>query len=104
MRTCLGASLELQKGSQLPSRYRAACWLSNWSGSPAEISMHVVGCLFVCSWADGITLLHCEGYALYRPALTKELTLAAKEKGALVSIDLASFEVRSVHASRPVAE
>lgn len=38
-------------------------------------------------------LLHCEGYCLYRPALTKELTLAAKEKGALVSMDLASFEV-----------
>jgi hypothetical protein len=46
------------------------------------------------SWADGIKLLHCEGYCLYRPSLTKELTLAAKRQGALVSIDLASFEVR----------
>lgn len=43
-------------------------------------------------WTDNAVLLHCEGYCLYRPQLAKEAMTAAKQAGALVSIDLASFE------------
>ncbi|KAF5842805.1 carbohydrate kinase-like protein [Dunaliella salina] len=63
MRTCLGASLELKSAEQVPS-----------------------------SWHEGIQLLHCEGYCLYRPQLAKQMTQAAREHGAIVSMDLASFE------------
>jgi len=64
MRTCLGASLELKTAEQIPS-----------------------------SWHEGIQLLHCEGYCLYRPQLAKQMTKAAREQGAIVSMDLASFEL-----------
>jgi hypothetical protein len=70
MRTCLGASLELQSASMVP---------------PA--------------WADNCALLHCEGYCLYRPHLAAEMMRAAKKAGALVSMDLASFEVRVLPAA-----
>jgi len=46
-----------------------------------------------CRWHEGIQLLHCEGYCLYRPQLAKQMTQMAKERGAKVSMDLASFEV-----------
>jgi sugar/nucleoside kinase (ribokinase family) len=72
MRTCLGASLELKSTSQL-------------SPSWCPKSLH---------------LLHCEGYCLYRPTLCKEVMVACKKAGALVSMDLASFElVRHCKAS-----
>ncbi|KXZ43676.1 hypothetical protein GPECTOR_83g288 [Gonium pectorale] len=64
MRTCLGASLELRSAAQLP---------------PA--------------WAAGCRLLHAEGYCLYRPELAREMMVAARRSGAMVSIDLASFEL-----------
>lgn len=64
MRTCLGASLELTAASQLPA-----------------------------SWAAGAKLLHCEGYCLYRPQLTQAAMEVARKAGALVSLDLASFEL-----------
>ena len=64
MRTCLGASLELTSPAQLPP-----------------------GCL------DALQLLHCEGYSLYRPHLTRHMMAAAKAAGSTVSLDLASFEV-----------
>lgn len=65
MRTCLGAAAELTTAAQLP---------------PA--------------WAHpGPTLLHCEGYILYKPQAAREALAAAKAGGALVSLDLASFEV-----------
>ena len=38
-------------------------------------------------------LLHVEGYTLYRPELAEAAMRAAKARGALVSLDLASFEV-----------
>lgn len=41
----------------------------------------------------GARLLHIEGYTLYRPELAKAAMKAAKARGALVSLDLASFEV-----------
>eukprot|EP00878_Enallax_costatus_P015473 GHUV01016208.1.p1 GENE.GHUV01016208.1~~GHUV01016208.1.p1 ORF type:complete len:314 (+),score=77.91 GHUV01016208.1:810-1751(+) len=63
MRTCLGASEHLSSASMLPS-----------------------------GWTDNAVLLHCEGYCLYRPQLAREAMTAAKQAGALVSIDLASFE------------
>eukprot|EP00879_Flechtneria_rotunda_P019425 GHRR01020403.1.p1 GENE.GHRR01020403.1~~GHRR01020403.1.p1 ORF type:complete len:362 (+),score=81.26 GHRR01020403.1:226-1311(+) len=63
MRTCLGASSQLTSSSQLPA-----------------------------NWADGATLLHCEGYCLYKPQLAAEVMAAAKKAGALISLDLASFE------------
>ncbi|KAG2496791.1 hypothetical protein HYH03_005199 [Edaphochlamys debaryana] len=64
MRTCLGASLELQTASMLPR-----------------------------GWAKGCRLLHAEGYCLYRPQLAREMMCAARATGALVSLDLASFEL-----------
>lgn len=41
----------------------------------------------------GAKLLHIEGYTLYRPELAVAAMKAAKARGALVSLDLASFEV-----------
>ncbi|KAG2440728.1 hypothetical protein HXX76_003585 [Chlamydomonas incerta] len=64
MRTCLGASLELQSCAQLPDR-----------------------------WNEGCRLLHAEGYCLYRPKLAREMMSLARAAGALTSIDLASFEL-----------
>ncbi|KAF6260038.1 solute carrier, TRAMD3 or PAT1-domain-containing protein [Scenedesmus sp. NREL 46B-D3] len=63
MRTCLGASAHLTSSSMLPA-----------------------------GWAAGAALLHCEGYCLYRPQLALEAMREAQRQGALVSIDLASFE------------
>jgi sugar/nucleoside kinase (ribokinase family) len=63
MRTCLGASAHLTAAEQLPA-----------------------------GWCDETLLLHCEGYCLYRPQLAREAMSRAKQAGALVSIDLASFE------------
>ena len=52
-------------------------------------------CMQIASgWSTGLNLLHCEGYCLYRPQLAKEMMTIAKAAGALVSMDLASFEVR----------
>lgn len=65
MRTCLGAAAELSSVSQL-----ARCW-------PAPPA----------------TLVHCEGYIMYKPTLAREAMAAAKHGGSLVSLDLASFEV-----------
>ena len=47
----------------------------------------------------GAALLHVEGYALYRPELCLAATRAAKARGLLVSLDLASFEARPIHWS-----
>lgn len=63
MRTCLGASAHLSTADQLPA-----------------------------GWCSGAVLVHCEGYCLYRPQLAREALSRAKQAGALVSIDLASFE------------
>jgi sugar/nucleoside kinase (ribokinase family) len=41
----------------------------------------------------GARLLHIEGYTLYRPELAKAAMKASKSRGAMVSLDLASFEV-----------
>ena len=43
--------------------------------------------------APRASLLHVEGYTLYRPDLARAAMTAAKRRGALVSLDLASFEV-----------
>lgn len=63
MRTCLGASAHLTSSTMLPT-----------------------------GWCSGAVLLHCEGYCLYRPQLAREAMSEARKAGALVSIDLASFE------------
>jgi len=42
---------------------------------------------------SGARLLHIEGYALFRPAVARAAAMAAREAGALVSLDLASFEL-----------
>ena len=55
-------------------------------------------------WSQGIDLLHCEGYCLYRPQLAKEMMIAAKVAGALVSMDLASFEVSMPDLSNPICD
>jgi len=64
MRTCLGAASALTSASQLPP-----------------------------GWLGGATLLHCEGYVLYKPCLAHEVLGAAKAAGARTSLDLASFEL-----------
>ncbi|KAK9831414.1 hypothetical protein WJX81_002890 [Elliptochloris bilobata] len=64
MRTSLGAAAELRSEAQLPR-----------------------------GWAEGAALVHCEGYVLYRPELARGVLRAARQAGALVSLDLASFEV-----------
>lgn len=69
MRTCLGAAAELTSTAQLEGVWRP----------PA--------------------LLHCEGYVLFKPELARGAMQAAKRAGALVSLDLASFE--TVAACRP---
>ena len=55
MRTCLGAAAELCSEAQLPR-----------------------------GWAAGAALVHCEGYALYRPAFARAVLRAARQAGALV--------------------
>ena len=45
------------------------------------------------AFGEAPRLLHVEGYTLYRPALAKQAMREAKNRGALVSLDLASFEV-----------
>ena len=65
MRTFLGASLRMQAGD-----------------FPADEAL-----------GEAPRLLHVEGYTLYRPALAKQAMREAKRRGALVSLDLASFEV-----------
>ncbi|KAK9829366.1 hypothetical protein WJX72_005432 [[Myrmecia] bisecta] len=64
MRTCLAAAQELASADMLPE-----------------------------GWADSCRLLHCEGYTLYRPQLAAEAMRRARQAGAQVSMDLASFEV-----------
>ena len=65
MRTFLGASLRMRAGD-----------------FPADEA-----------FGEAPRLLHVEGYTLYRPALAKQAMREAKKRGALVSLDLASFEV-----------
>lgn len=36
-------------------------------------------------WCKGCSLLHMEGYVLYRPQLAREAIQAARQEGALVS-------------------
>ncbi|KAL3150723.1 hypothetical protein ABBQ32_000510 [Trebouxia sp. C0010 RCD-2024] len=64
MRTHLGASSELESVGQLPE-----------------------------GWTHNCRLLHCEGYCLYKLKLTQGAMRAAKQSGAEVSLDTASFEV-----------
>jgi sugar/nucleoside kinase (ribokinase family) len=63
MRTCLGASAHLD-GSSLPLDAIKSC-----------------------------SMLHCEGYALFKPATLSRAIAAARSGGAQVSLDLASFEI-----------
>lgn len=70
MRTCLGASSSLSAHA-LPSDRLASC-----------------------------SILHCEGYTLFKPAVLKRAIAEAKAAGAQVSLDLASFEVvRACHST-----
>ncbi|KAK9805458.1 hypothetical protein WJX73_009511 [Symbiochloris irregularis] len=64
MRTCLSAAGELKLPEQLPE-----------------------------GWADNCRAVHLEGYCLYRPQLAEHIMTTARTKGALVSLDLASYEV-----------
>lgn len=65
MRTYLGAAQELKNLHQIPK----------------EAELHEAG------------LVHFEGYSLYKPAVTLESMRAARAAGAVISLDLASFEV-----------
>lgn len=55
MRTCLSAAAELQDPNQLPA-----------------------------GWASGSSLLHLEGYSLYRPQVAEAALRAARHKAATV--------------------
>lgn len=108
MRTSLGAALELREPEQLPPP------LQGKGAAPAA----VVAATSAGSCGNGVSgptaaaaqeeqqqssgsdgsggswaLLHCEGYCLYRPAVTAAAMRAAHAAGARVSLDLASFEV-----------
>ncbi|ABW68657.1 adenosine kinase [Desulfosudis oleivorans] len=72
MFTCLGASTEL---------------------NPAAMNRHLF---------EGCAIVVVEGYLLFNPALMLATVRAAKEAGALVSLDLASFDV--VNQSRDLLE
>lgn len=64
MRTCLAAAGDLQRATQIPD----------------DLLEHA-------------SLLHCEGYCLYRPELPEGLFKKARSRGAIVSLDLASMEI-----------
>ena len=75
MRTCLGAAAELQSAAQLPA-----------------------------GWVTGATLVHCEGYVLYRPAFARDVLRAARRARALVHQTCMSSSVRecaNVNAHKP---
>ena len=63
MRTCLGAAAELCSEAQLPR-----------------------------GWAAGAALVHCEGYALYRPAFARAVLRAGRQAGALVRLGCSTYE------------
>ena len=65
MRTYLGAAQELNSLEQIPE----------------ELEFNQAG------------LVHFEGYSLYKPSITLESMRAARKAGAVISLDLASFEV-----------
>ena len=124
MRTCLGASLELLSAHQLSSASGAgpaaaglalaSAASSSAAAGPAlasaassaavspEASSSASSASSSCAscWHEGCRLLHLEGYTLYRPALAEQMARLAREAGALVSIDLASFEVRGAARGR----
>ena len=60
---------------------------------PEEVAS---GCL------DGAAIVHIEGYLLFNPALIRSALIAAKAAGALISLDLASYNV--VEASREMLD
>eukprot|EP00884_Botryococcus_braunii_P009420 jgi/Botrbrau1/1847/Bobra.146_1s0041.1 len=64
MRTCLAAAADLSTPDLLPE-----------------------------GWSLGATLVHVEGYILYKPKLAVAALRCARDAGALVSMDLASFEL-----------
>ena len=72
MRTCLGAADEFADEVQLPQ-----------------------------GWADGAAWLHCEGYALHRPAVALAALRAAKGAGARVGFPyVPGFRVRVLSSVR----
>ena len=83
MRTCLGAADELAHETQLPQ-----------------------------GWADGAAWLHCEGYALHRPAVALAALRAAKGTGARVGfpyvpglrVEVLCFVRVSVAVDAPVTQ
>ena len=94
MRTCLEAALELRQAEQLPEPLRGGGGGSGGNCPDAaqqqqQQQQQPGGADAPSPWA----LLHCEGYCLYCAAVAASAMRAAHAAGALVSIDLASFEV-----------
>ncbi|PSC70913.1 carbohydrate kinase [Micractinium conductrix] len=94
MRTCLEAALELRQAEQLPEPLRGGGGGSGGNCPDAaqqqqQQQQQPGGADAPGPWA----LLHCEGYCLYCAAVAASAMRAAHAAGALVSIDLASFEV-----------
>ncbi|GFR51925.1 hypothetical protein Agub_g14410, partial [Astrephomene gubernaculifera] len=116
MRTCLGASLELRSEGQIAEAWREMQGMQlAVQGKEKEAGAAVEAAAAAGQqqqqeeeegdqhetasdggsdhWAAGCALLHAEGYCLYRPQLAREVMSAARARGALVSLDLASFEL-----------
>jgi sugar/nucleoside kinase (ribokinase family) len=85
MRTYLGASLKMG-ASHFDEHVERLAFEGGRGGADANAKSSSIT-------PSGSTLLHVEGYTLYRPELARTAMAAAKRRGALVSLDLASFEV-----------
>lgn len=84
MRTYLGASLKMG-ASHFDEHVERLAFEGGRGGDDANAKSSIT--------PSSSTLLHVEGYTLYRPELARTAMAAAKRRGALVSLDLASFEV-----------
>lgn len=54
------------------------------------------------AWFEGVKLVHIEGYTLLNESLTERAMILAKEYGAKISFDLASFEIADRYRERIV--
>jgi hypothetical protein len=93
LRTCLAAAAELSFPDLLPGKHHES-WMPTVQVTPVgERTMRT--CLAAAAelsspdllpdrWADGATLVHFEGYVMYKPAFAAAAMRAARSAGALV--------------------
>jgi sugar/nucleoside kinase (ribokinase family) len=65
-------------------------------------SVEMTGADLNPEWFDGVNLVHIEGYTLLNEGLTERAMELAKNAGAKVSFDLASFEIATRYKERIV--